>query len=239
MGMVLGKIDVKEPSFKILHSTTKNIETPYDIREYGTRFAIETLYDASDPDKHDNPFRALAKYIGVFGEPENMGNESISMTAPVVMSDSHENKKEGTKIAMTAPVVMGNSDGSKDDKKMKKMQFILPEEYDNMSKIPKPTNPSVTVKELNPEVGAVHVFSGRYTDESNKKKALALGKQLRKDGLMEEGAAPLTEEYILENFQFFGYNPPFTIPALRRNEVFIPLTQSHVDQLIKESTSSS
>ena len=47
--------------------------------------------------------------------------------------------------------------------------------------------------------------------------AVGLGKQLEKDGINMPDA--------LEKFQFWGYNPPFTIPYFRRNEVWIPLTQ--------------
>ena len=55
--------------------------------------------------------------------------------------------------------------------------------------------------------------------------AVGLGKQLEKDGINMPDA--------LEKFQFWGYNPPFTIPYFRRNEVWIPLIQEQADYLVK------
>lgn len=229
MGMVLGKVDVAEPAFQVLLSrTTKTAggtnaaAVPYEIRSYGTRFAIETEYTGED--ETSSPFRALAKYIGVFGEPQNKGGVTMAMTAPVVMEDK-STKSGGIPIAMTAPVVMGET--KKDNHKM--MQFILPAEYDSMAKIPQPTDSAnVAVKELSPAVGAVHRYSGRYNDEINRRKALTLAQQLKTDGVSSDLDA------LVEGFQFWGYNPPFTVPALRRNEVWIPLSQTDVNKL-KES----
>jgi cellobiose phosphorylase len=121
---------------------------------------------------------------------------------------------------MTAPVV--KTEGKKT------MQFMLPKEYDDLSKIPKPTNPAVHIKEIPSAVGAVHVFSGRFNDERSRKVAESLAKQLREDGV------DLSEEAAMETYEFWGYNPPFTIPALRRNEVWIPLSEEEVSRLVNE-----
>lgn len=219
MGIVFGKVDVAEPQFDLLlERDGRSVSTPYEIRRYGDRFAIETEYQG---EKERSPFMALAGYIGVMGKPENEGDESIAMTAPVVM-ERVPNEDSGKAIDMTAPVVRkgGVNDGS-----LKKMQFILPAEYDSLSKIPKPTNPDVHIVELPPAVGAVHRFTGSYDEESSRKMATWLARQLREDGV------DMTEEDALEKYQFFGYNPPFTISFLRRNEVWIELTQEQVNDL--------
>ena len=219
--MVFGKVDVAEPAFDILLQRSASV-VPYEIRSYGKRFAIEASYTGKDEQK--TPFMMLAGYIGVVGKPQNEGSTEIAMTAPVVMESRKTKENQGTAIAMTAPVVMHNDEkvGSKT------MQFILPAEYDEMSKIPKPTKAGVVVKELAPEYGAVHRYSGTFNDEKNKKKALELGKQLVEDGLS------MRDEEILEKFQFWGFNPPFTIPFLRRNEIFISLSKKQVDDLVKK-----
>eukprot|EP01083_Nonionella_stella_P168748 570641_1 len=125
----------------------------------------------------------------------------MAMTAPVVMEQ--DGKPEPETIAMTAPVVMENSA----DGKMKKMMFMLPEEYNDMSKIPKPMNPDVHIEEIPPEFGVVHRYSGKMDTEINRSMAKELGAQL-----MEDGVEGITEEFAMEHFQFWGYNPPFTIP---------------------------
>jgi hypothetical protein len=161
----------------------------------------------------------LAKYIGVFGTPENEGSQAIAMTAPVVKEG-----KKGTAIAMTAPVTMQQEENGK-----KTMQFILPKEFDEMSKIPKPTNPAVKIVEVPPAVGAVHRFAGSdISMTKGKKMADSLVAQLEKDGL------DLSGMNVMQEMNVWGYNPPWTIPFLRRNEVWLPLTEDQVSKLVNE-----
>lgn len=298
MGMVFGKTGVAEPAFQVLLSRTTNVTTSYEIREYGKRFAIETVMGtpassegegatATKPvkDKQKSSFYRLAGYIGVMGPAQNKGSTAIAMTAPVVMtsaetkteedspaetkteddspaetkteeeppaetkteeesstpdktesSDKSPPPPEGTKIAMTAPVIMtGASKTEEAAPSMSKMLFILPADYDDISKIPEPTDPSVTIKELPPAVGAVHRYNGAFNDTANAKKMVLLASQLAADGLTgfmteEEGKSDPTAE-AWEKSQFWGYNPPFTLPFRRRNEVWMELTAEQVEAL--------
>merc|ERR1712210_142860 len=173
----------------------------------------------SEGRKTRNPFMKLAGYIGVGGAPQNEGANKIAMTAPVAMKQSDEVK--GQPIAMTAPVTMGNDAASGN----KVMQFILPSAMDDMSKIPKPTSSDVTVKEIPAEVGAVVRYSGSFNEENHKAKAKEFAKQLKEDGL------DMDEEAFMEKHQVWGYNPPWTIPSLRRNEIWIELTDEQVAKL--------
>lgn len=210
---------VEEPPFDVLLKRVDNVDTSYEIRRYHERFAAQAEYpDGSSDD--GTPFRLLAKYIGVFGTPENEGGQSISMTAPVVM----EEKASHTSIAMTAPVTMQQEENGK-----KTMQFILPKKFDSMDKIPKPTNPAVSIVEVPPAVGAVHTFSGSDISMT-KGKAVAdsMVAQLGKDGV------DLSEMNVMNELQMWGYNPPWTIPFLRRNEVWLPLTEVQVSKLVNE-----
>ena len=113
MGSVFGKQTVAEPPFEVLLQRNKgSVETAYEIRRYGERFAAEASYTGED----DSPFRLLASYIGVFGDPQNEASESIDMTAPVMMQ---HDKKGGEAIAMTAPVMKKG-----DEQGQKTMQFV-------------------------------------------------------------------------------------------------------------------
>ncbi len=149
------------------------------------------------------------------------------MTAPVVMD-----KKQGTQIAMTAPVVMGNNESTNNitSEGKKRMKFFLPGEYDDLSKIPKPTNPAVRIAEVPPAVGAVHRYNGDRSDKFNEQKALELAAQLREDGVER-----LTDDYAKQYFEFWGFNPPFTLPLFRRNEVWLELTKEEVQLLQQKS----
>lgn len=121
-------------------------------------------------------FRALAGYIGAGrGAPQNDASKGISMTAPV----------------------------STNQKKC--MYFLLPETYDSFAKIPKPTNPNVTITELSPSMGAARTFNGSCDDTRAKGKAQQLIRQLQKDGVS------LDEMSAIETFELWRFHPPFTI----------------------------
>jgi len=222
MGIVFGKQTVKEPAFDILLERQGDVKASYELRKYGERYAASIAYtDTGSNDDTSSPFRSLARYIGVFGTPENEGKESIAMTAPVVMQKESGGEPEA--IAMTAPVVMKNS-GEGDG--MKKMMFMLPEEYNEISKIPKPTNSNIHIEQIPSEVGVVHRYNGNYNEEINHEKAKELCAQLIVDGV--EG---ITEEFVLEHYAFWGYNPPFTIPYFKRNEVWLKLNDGQATYL--------
>lgn len=219
MGSVFGKETVLEPQFKTILERT-SVTTTYQIREYGKRFAAEIDYSGTGGTS--SPFRGLARYIGVFGSPQNEGKEVMAMTAPVSM------ERKGTPMAMTAPVATEKNNQSEGGGK--KMKFFLPSEYDELEKIPKPTNPNITIVEIPPSIGAVHRYSGSLDDQLKDQKALELSLQLRDDGIDR-----MTKEHVLQNYQFWGFNAPFTIPMYRRNEIWLDLTKEEVDILQKKS----
>jgi hypothetical protein len=75
-------------------------------------------------------------------------------------------------------------------------------------------------------VGAVHTYSGGMNDDKAREVAEELYKQLKKDG------ADITQEFVMEHYQYWGYNPPFTLPMFRRNEVWVELTQEQADSVV-------
>ncbi len=158
LGMIFGKVTEEEPAFELLLTRSlTSPQTPYEIRRYGKRYAIETTMEPSE--KTRSPFMTLAGYIGVTKAPENEKKEAIAMTAPVAMQKNHENG-------------------------VRTMKFILPSTYDDLAKVPKPTNADkVVVKELAPAVGAVHRFSGSFDESKCHDKVRALASQLLLDGV--------------------------------------------------------
>lgn len=210
LGSIIGRGEsVEEPPYEVIFKHKAEFE--YEIRKYGERYAAETHYTSDD----DSPFMVLARYIGVFGSPENEGQQAISMTAPVVK------ESKPTAIAMTAPVVK-----SEDESGEKTMEFMLPAEFDSLEKIPRPTNPRVHIREIPPAYGAVHRYSGSMGEEKSREMATDLALQLSNDGVDMDASD------ALENYQFWGYNPPFTLPMFRRNEVWIELSEDQVDHLV-------
>ncbi len=113
--------------------------------------------------------------------------------------------EEEQKISMTTPVFMpATADGS-----MTEMQFVIPKEFTNAG-APAPSNAAVTKKRMSGGKMAVIRYSGRSDAAQRKKKLKELREQLKARGLTAIGA-PL----------FAGYDPPWTPPLLRRNEVLL------------------
>lgn len=124
------------------------------------------------------------------------------------------NRRDET-IAMTAPVVshggaLGRPAAGPDPVSTPVMRFFLPRKIaDNP---PKPTDPAVHIVDLPSRTVAALRFSGPLDAASIADHA----KQLRAT-LAAAHRATVGAAYVL------GYDPPFTIPFLRRNEVAIDL----------------
>ncbi len=120
------------------------------------------------------------------------------MTAPVMQQDSE-------KIAMTAPVTQ-QGDGS-----TWRVRFIMPSSY-TMETLPKPHNPAVKLKEIAAKRYVVIRFSGMATEDSLKRRSKELNEWVSTKNL-----TPLSAPV------YAFYNPPWTLPFLRRNEVMIEI----------------
>jgi hypothetical protein len=189
----------------------------YEVRRYQSVVIAETDYeqhDSNDSKGQSAAFRRLAKYIGVFGTPENAksgGTEAIAMTAPVLTS---EVKTEA--IAMTAPVLTSAGE----EATTKTMAFVMPKHF-TIESIPKPTNSAVRVRENAEQLTAVVTFSGTASDAAAVKQAEALIAAVGADGLAVDSTKAATGERVWQLAQF---NPPWTIPFLRTNEIILPIT---------------
>ncbi|WP_171070286.1 SOUL family heme-binding protein [Methylobacterium terricola] len=127
----------------------------------------------------------------------NRAGNRIAMTAPVEVA--------GRRIAMTVPVEQG--DGGT-------MRFFLPQDV-AAAGAPEPTEAGVRLVTVPEERIAVLRFSGRVTPEARGQQELILTQVLREAG-RATAAVPF----------FMGYDPPFTIPFRRRNEVALRLSVS-------------
>ena len=129
----------------------------------------------------------------------NTGGSDIAMTAPVL----NTNPSEGSKIAMTAPVLQSR-EGPRE------MVFVLPAEM-TLATAPKPTDSAVTLDTIPPRRVAVVQYAGFMARNAAAEEARLRDWRAAK-GLTARGAAEVA-----------GYNPPWTLPPLRRNEVLIPI----------------
>jgi hypothetical protein len=170
-----------------------------ELRKYGPRIAAETTVTADDEDRASSiGFRRLAKYI--FGG--NHHDQNISMTAPV----AQQSDRNGDDIAMTAPV--GQSRTS-DDRWT--IRFFMPSKW-TMDTLPTPDDDNVTLVTVPGETVAVLRFSGDRGAAAVSSRTDELAKILHDKGIKVSG----------DPVAWF-YDPPWTLPLRRRNEIAIPV----------------
>ena len=134
----------------------------------------------------------------------------IRAYAPRVMAvtgmdeDTDGGFREEEKIAMTAPVQQSMA-GEKE------MAFMMPAEY-ALEDLPEPEDERVSFREAPAYTAAVIQFSGWASAD----KADEHWQQLRRF-LIAEGI-DITGEPTLNQ-----YNPPWTLPFMRRNEIIVPV----------------
>jgi hypothetical protein len=168
-----------------------------EIRDYAPMIVAEVDVTGGRRDAIGKGFRIIADYI--FGN--NTTAQKLPMTAPVTQQDSE-------KIAITAPVTQ-QGDGN-----TWKVRFIMPSSY-TMEALPKPDNPAVELKEIGAKRYAVIRFSGMAGEDSLKRYTEELNAFI--------GAKKLTP-LSAPTYAFF--NPPWTLPFLRRNEVMVEIPAS-------------
>lgn len=115
------------------------------------------------------------------------------------------NNVPAQKVAMTAPVIQ-QPEGDH-----WKIGFVMPKNY-SMATLPKPNNSDIDLVEVSAKRFVVVRFSGTASDDSLKTQTDKL-KQFIQAKKFRAIAAPV----------FAFYNPPWTLPFLRRNEVMVEI----------------
>lgn len=118
---------------------------------------------------------------------------------------SGENKGS-QKIKMTAPVFM-EYPGSE----MESMSFVLPDGF-TLASSPTPNDQTIALTEVSNIAYATVRFSGRLTSKRIKKHREKLLNWIAQQGYTITGEAKAA-----------GYNAPYVLPFLRRNEILIPV----------------
>jgi len=188
---VFGGSGVEIAAYQVVQS-----ENDIEIRRY-ERLVLATtpLPDGMAGDRNA-AFRRLFNYIA----GENRANREIDMTAPVLMAEPGA----GESIDMTAPVLI-DAGGEPS------MAFVLPASY-TLDTAPRPTDPSVHLKQLETWTVAAIRFSGSLSTSNARTHRERLTRWLTDSEWRANGP------YVVA-----GYNPPWTLPMLRRNEVLVPV----------------
>lgn len=169
-------------------------EGDVELRSYGPSIVAVTEVEGEREAALNVAFRRLAGYI--FGG--NRQKAKVAMTAPVAAQASE-------KIAMTAPVAATPKDGKW------RVTFTMPASY-SMDTLPEPLDPSVRLETTPPRTVAALRFSGRARTADVEAKTQELEAALARAGKKTRGAPTLAQ-----------YDPPFTMPPMRRNEILVEL----------------
>ena len=181
----------EQPAYVLLETLSDQIE----LRHYAPRLAVETTVDIPDYDEGRNAaFRLLFDYIS----GANRTAESVTMTAPVEAARTSE------EVSMTAPV-----ETSRAGTGGMRMRFFLPAEF-TLETAPQPIGPKVYLIEVAGQLQAVLRFSGFASEDVVVKRTKDLLRILDQSS-WRAASEPVT----------YLYDPPWTIPFFRRNEIVI------------------
>eukprot|EP00238_Polyblepharides_amylifera_P001475 CAMPEP_0196570756 /NCGR_PEP_ID=MMETSP1081-20130531/924_1 /TAXON_ID=36882 /ORGANISM="Pyramimonas amylifera, Strain CCMP720" /LENGTH=196 /DNA_ID=CAMNT_0041887379 /DNA_START=177 /DNA_END=764 /DNA_ORIENTATION=- len=189
MGALLGKITVETPKYEVLVK-----KDTYELRKYPALVAVGTPTDHIV--QGNASFSRLARFIGVFGRPQNSKGQAIAMTAPVLT---------GYRSPLSAdPSSAGPDEGAP------RMMFLLPSAHKSTKETPEPTDPLVQVEKM--ELGTVGcvTFSGWATEANLKEREKLL------IAALEEDLHKIQSRGILAKF-----NPWYTLGPWRKNELLI------------------
>jgi len=182
----------EEPKFDLLEKSDA-----FELRQYRAMILAEVLVEGDLDEASNKGFRLVADYIFGNNRAKSGGIEKIAMTIPVTVEQKSE------KIAMTTPVAIQQGVNKW------RLHFVMPSQY-TLNTLPTPNNPLVSLREVPPRKLAVVTFSGFISEEKVAKKTEELFAWLASKQLKPTSAP-----------EFARYNPPWSLPFLRRNEVLV------------------
>ncbi len=185
-------VATEEPKFSLLEK-----DQSFELRLYEPKIIAEVEVDGDMSAASRKGFRQIADFIFGNNTAQSGKSEKISMTAPVAIKPASE------KIAMTAPV------GVQQSEKGWRVSFVMPSQY-TLETLPKPNNPQISIKQLPAKKFALIRFSGLVDEEKMQAKSAELNQWITMKKLNPVGIPELAR-----------YNPPWTLPFLRRNELMI------------------
>lgn len=192
---LVGIRSAEEPNYSVLQN-----EDRFEVREYEALIIAETLVDASFDEAGNIAFKRLFGYIS----GDNAAAAEIEMTAPVMALDEYRSSSE--EISMTAPVT------GQQTALGWRFAFVLPSDY-TLATAPLPENPEVGLHQVPARKVAVLRYSGSWSETAYQENLRLLQNWMRQNRL-EAASLP----------RVAGYDPPWTLPFLRRNEIMIDLT---------------
>lgn len=158
--------------------------------------------------KKDNEFeiRQYSNFLTATVEAEGERDEAIGKGFRILFKYISGENKNKESISMTVPVMQKSSGNNQ-----WMISFVVPKKF-NLQNVPQPDNQSVKIKN-NPDLKVIAItFSGLFSDANIKENEVKLRNYIKEKGLKIEEPAI-----------YAGYNAPWTLWFLKRNEVLFKL----------------
>jgi hypothetical protein len=187
----------EEPKYELIEKSGE-----FELRQYQPMLIAEVLVDGDMDQASGKGFRLIADYIFGNNITETGSSKKIKMTAPVTIEPRSE------EISMTIPVSLKNISGRW------QVSFVMPSKY-TLDTIPLPNNKQIMLRKVPARKVAVLEFSGFANEKNTANRTQELLKWMDKNNLISTGSIELSR-----------YDPPWTLPFLRRNEIIVEYAKS-------------
>eukprot|EP00173_Palmaria_palmata_P000689 Plantae.Rhodophyta-Palmaria_palmata.ctg13375.p1 GENE.Plantae.Rhodophyta-Palmaria_palmata.ctg13375~~Plantae.Rhodophyta-Palmaria_palmata.ctg13375.p1 ORF type:complete len:133 (+),score=37.62 Plantae.Rhodophyta-Palmaria_palmata.ctg13375:37-399(+) len=108
--------------------------------------------------------------------------------------------------------------------RMQSMTFLLPaSRYGDAAAVPLPSDERVSIVEMPERMLAVRVFSGNLALDAIERESVLLREGMEADGIKAKGEVEVA-----------GFNPPFSLPWTKTNQVMIEVEERSVEGMCKE-----
>lgn len=192
---------IEEPRYQVVLQ-----DGDFEVRQYPSMLVAETEVEGDMDQASNAGFRRIADFI--FGNNQAPGTDQsakIAMTAPVTVEPL------SAKIAMTAPVTIEpqSPDTQVQQAQKWRVHFVMPSAY-TLATLPKPNNSAVRIREIPGQHMVVLRYSGFNTMARVQSKTDETLQWLQQHSLKALGTPQLSR-----------YDPPWTLPMFRRNEIMV------------------
>ncbi len=205
---------IEEPKFEILR-TDGSIE----IRRYQPKLVAEVLVDGDLSQASNRGFRQIAAFIfgnNRAGQTDDPGSATrIPMASPVIVEPQTQSNTSSEKIGMTAPVTVVPRAVELSSMKSANrwlVSFVMPSKF-TLATLPLPNDTAIKIREIPATTMAVLRYSWLNGIDRVQEKTEELSLWLDANHFTTLGPAQLAR-----------YDPPWTLPMLRRNEIMFEVS---------------
>lgn len=149
----------------------------------------------------------LRKYVDFYiVEYENSEDPDVNSGFGTLFKYISSDNKANEKISMTVPVIQEQTN------EKKTMAFVVPGKYSEH--VPEPNNRNLKVKKFDEGLFAAIQYSGFPSTSKEARMRKKLEEWIQEKGYQKQS-----------NFMLAFYNAPYTPPMLRRNEIWVRISE--------------